>query len=146
MARTLSAMVNKQEFHIPFDDDFDECYISESLAEVIQNNNIVIKNKNFFMILELGFENEQGKFIEIKTPFFIIPDIDCTFPIFLGNDFLKAEAIHSMSNFGLVLENEDKDLMLVPIHPILNQQKLSNLKSLGYSTYSILKNNTSRDN
>ena len=65
------------------------------------------------MTLDLGFEDEQDRFGEIETPFLIKPDFECQYPIFLGSDFLDAEEIHSVSEFSLIIESEDRDLMQI---------------------------------
>ena len=116
MTRTISTLINNREYDIAFDDDEEVNYISASFAHQIQDSNITINNYGFFyMTLDLGFENEQDRFGEIETSFLIKPDFECQYPIFLGSDFLDAEEIHSVSEFSLIIESEDRDLMQIHI-------------------------------
>ena len=117
MARTISALINNREYDIAFDDNEElQNYISASFAHEIQDSNIEInRNGFFFMTLDLGFEDEQDNFGEIETSFIIKPDYECQYPIFLGSDFLDAEEIHSVSEFSLIIESEDRDLMQIHI-------------------------------
>ena len=115
MARTIPALINNREYHIAFGDDEEvQNYISASFAQEIQDSNIEInRNGFFFMTLDLGFEDDQDRFGEIETSFLIKPDFECQYPIFLGSDFLDAEEIHSVSEFSLIIESEDRDLMQI---------------------------------